>query len=441
LFSTQAFGELAVSKTSLYRNHAWNLLGNGLPVVLGALSIPVLLGSLGTERFGVLTLIWAIVGYFGLFDLGLGRAITQGVAVQISDSTDINSIQVAKSIVWFGMQLLALLGFIGALLLFLSSDALAFKWLGVSTELHEEVRQSLNICAWCIPLTTLGTGLRGALEGFSRFKESNISKLVLGSTMFGFPVIAVILATPSLQIISWCLVGSRVIALFSLIWFSGKLPTSYFLWQRPSKLTRKRLLSFGSWMALSNLLSPLLVSADRFVISNVLGAGVVAFYTVPAEVLTRLLVISSSVGASLLPALAGTQQSDTVLKNRLYKSQLVLVAKIMFPICTLAMLTAYPLFFFFASEEFAIKSTPIAIVLAIGVFANSLGYIPYTALQAIGAARSTALTHFFEVLVFLPLLYVAVHIAGLLGAALIWSLRTIVDAIALHRIFVTCSRH
>ena len=48
-----------------------NLLGQGLIVIVGILAIPILINGLGTERFGILTLAWAVTGYFSIFDLGI----------------------------------------------------------------------------------------------------------------------------------------------------------------------------------------------------------------------------------------------------------------------------------------------------------------------------------------------------------------------------------
>ncbi len=61
---------------SLRRNTLWNLAGNGLPLIAAAVAIPFTLHQLGNEAFGVLTLIWALIGYFSLFDMGVGKALT-----------------------------------------------------------------------------------------------------------------------------------------------------------------------------------------------------------------------------------------------------------------------------------------------------------------------------------------------------------------------------
>ena len=65
------------SGRTLARNTIFNLIGQIAPMLVAIFTIPVLIRVLGTDRFGVLTLAWLLVGYFSLFDLGIGRALTQ----------------------------------------------------------------------------------------------------------------------------------------------------------------------------------------------------------------------------------------------------------------------------------------------------------------------------------------------------------------------------
>src|SRR5215472_7625436 len=64
----------------LARNSVWNLAGQILPLLVAVVSIPVLVRGLGTDRFGILLIAWAVIGYFGIFDFGISRALTQLVA-------------------------------------------------------------------------------------------------------------------------------------------------------------------------------------------------------------------------------------------------------------------------------------------------------------------------------------------------------------------------
>lgn len=71
---------LLTGGTRLARNGVFNIIGQGVPLLAAFFAIPRLIHGLGTDRFGVLTLVWMVIGYFSLFDLGLGRALTQVVA-------------------------------------------------------------------------------------------------------------------------------------------------------------------------------------------------------------------------------------------------------------------------------------------------------------------------------------------------------------------------
>ena len=55
----------------IIKNTVYNLLGHVLPLGAAVICIPLIIDGLGIERFGILILVWLIVGYFGIFDLGM----------------------------------------------------------------------------------------------------------------------------------------------------------------------------------------------------------------------------------------------------------------------------------------------------------------------------------------------------------------------------------
>src|SRR6266446_631966 len=101
----------------LARNTVWNLVGSGAPMLVALFCIPILIRGLGKERFGILTLAWALIGYASLFDLGLGRALTQLVAKKLGAGEE----KEIPSLAWTSLLLMMLLGFTGAALIFLIS--------------------------------------------------------------------------------------------------------------------------------------------------------------------------------------------------------------------------------------------------------------------------------------------------------------------------------
>ena len=68
----------------------------------------------GRTDWESLSLAWAVVGYFGLFDFGLSRALTKLVAQKMGEK-DTGEI---PGLIWASLVLLCGLGAIGALITF-----------------------------------------------------------------------------------------------------------------------------------------------------------------------------------------------------------------------------------------------------------------------------------------------------------------------------------
>src|ERR1700731_725157 len=142
---TQSAETHAVRLTSgrlLARNVFWNLIGNGAPMLVAIFCIPVLIKGLGTDRFGIVTLVWALIGYATLFDLGLGRALTQLVAQKLGTGQQDD----VPGLLWTSLFLLVLLGLVGALAIVLLAPWLVIR-LHVPSSLLRETLYSMYLLA------------------------------------------------------------------------------------------------------------------------------------------------------------------------------------------------------------------------------------------------------------------------------------------------------
>jgi O-antigen/teichoic acid export membrane protein len=193
----------------------------------------------------------------------------------------------------------------------------------------------------------------------------------------------------------------------------------------------KGLLSFGVWMTLTNIIGPLMVMADRFVISATLGAAVVAYYTVPFEALIRVLIIPAAVSATLFPRFASQFASDTGKAKLLYARSMKIVAVVLAPICLIICCGSYWGVRFWLGSDFAENSWVIVCIMSLGIFFNGMAFIPFATIQANGNPRTTAVLHLIELTFYLPLLLLALHYWGVVGAAAVWTLRVGVDLLCL----------
>lgn len=88
-----------------------NLVGLLIPTVVSLITIPLYLHRIGEIRYGVLLLAFAFLGYFGAFDLGLGRAVAQRVARQ-------DNIDDRNRTFWTAFVISAGMGIVGAGILY-----------------------------------------------------------------------------------------------------------------------------------------------------------------------------------------------------------------------------------------------------------------------------------------------------------------------------------
>ena len=408
---------------SLKRNTLWNLAGGAVPLLAGAALIPYTMGRLGSEAFGVLTLLWGLIGYFSLFDLGVGRALT----VQLSRLMAAGQADQAGPMLRAGMLLTLAAGMAGGLLVWLLAPFLSGPWLKISPDFQHDARLAFLVAAVGVVPTTLASGLRGALEGLDRFVASNTSRMLLGVWMFALPAWAVFFHGPHLGVVAAYLVLGRCLVVAGMVYQLRDC------WARAGGAPAGRqqfgaLCNYGFWVTVTGIVGPLMVYGDRFFVSAAVGAAQLSLYAIPQEGLLRLLIIPMALTGALLPRLASLEPADGAAHY--HRTERRLTAG-MFVICLLAALLAYPLLSLWLSAEFARAALPVALVLCLGVWINAIALMPYTLLHARGNPKLTALFHLAELGLYLVAVWCLTGRYGLVGAATAWVARVGLDLVLL----------
>ena len=410
--------------STLGKNTVWNLIGQATPALAAVFTVPILIHRLGTERFGVLTLIWLIVGYFSIFDLGLGRALTQLLADRLGrDDHD-----AIPPLVWTAMGLMAALGLVGTAIAAIAAPNVQHA-LKAPASLRAETLDSIYLLALSIPLVVSTAGLRGILEARQRFDLANFVRLASGVFTYVGPVIALLFA-PSLVPITITLVIGRLAT-----WFAYLAMCLHELPELKHRAAFDRsfvspLLRFGGWMSVSNLVGPILVYLDRFLIATVIGAAAVAYYVTPFEIVTRLLLLPWAFSGALFPLIASTFASNPARSARLYSRAIRLTTLALFPFVLIVIAFAHEGLALWVGESIASHSATVMRWLAFGVFMNGVVQVPFATIQAAGRPDLTARIHLIELPPYVALLWWSAHRYGIEGAAVTWMLRGGVDFLA-----------
>ena len=414
----------------LLRHTAFNLIGLGAPLLVAVFSIPLLIEKLGVERFGLLTLIWAVVSYFGLFDLGLGRALTQQLAVVFSNEES----ERTGPLIATATVLMAALGVLAGLLM-----AVAAPW-GVglihSVPDRQEAIIAVYAMALAMPAILLTSGFRGILEARHAFGIVNLIRLPMGLFTFLAPLAVVSIWQPRLDWIAWVLTAGRVVACVVHAYYAWReLPRERSALAVRAALVKPLCIS-GGWMTVSNIISPFMGYVDRFVIGAIVSASAVAYYATPQELVTKLWIVPGALTAVLFPTFAAQMAQRNEQTWTLFKKTVHWLFVALLPVTVALMLFAHELLSLWIDAEFAAHSAVLLQMFAVGILVNCLAHVPFTLIQSAGAPRLTALIHAAELPFFLATLWWLTSLYGVLGAAVAWLLRMMVDTVLM---FALCS--
>lgn len=409
----------------LLKDYFWNLFGLTTPMIIGLFVIPKLIIGLGNELFGILSIIWILIGYFSVFDLGIGRALTQRVSYLKNRET---VLKVCESIVTGG-GVLIILGTLGGLVLLLISEKLSYHWLNLNEDLHHDVYNAFLIISATVPLVIFSNGLRGVLEAYLKFKVVSIIRLFYGIGNFLVPYIIYCFFGSDIVLISWSFFVMRILVCFLHLWLvSIEVKEKNISFNKNECI---ELMRFGSWMTLSNILSSTCENLDKFVLASKVSAANLAFYTVPFDMAGRILMVPAALSTVLFPNFSKLWSTSTVELRYIYKRSLLITMIFMFLISVFVGFTSEQLLALWINQEFSCNSSQIAVILAFGLFFNGTARIPFALIQSSGDSKITAKLHILESLIYLPIMYYAISKYGAVGAAYAWTLRVTVDSVAM----------
>ncbi|MGQ3050318.1 MAG: oligosaccharide flippase family protein [Roseateles sp.] len=409
----------------IVRHSLLNLIGLGAPLLVALFAIPVLLAGLGTARFGLLTLIWALVSYFGLFDLGLARALTLRLAVVLEKGED----ALVGPLCGTALILLGGVGLAAGLALYLLAP-----WLVGGLRDLPDVREALVSLQWlalALPMVIGTAGLRGMLEACGAFGLVNGIRVPMGIWTFVAPVIVLHLYGADLTAIAAVLTIGRLLGALA-----HGVATWYALPQLRGRISWRRdllgsLLRSSQWLLVSNLLGPLMGYADRFIVGLFVPVATLAYYATPQELVMKLWILPGALTAVLFPALAAQIAQREQDAARLCRQALLGLSVVLLPI-TLGLATfAGPLLSLWLDAGFAAEAQGCLLIFSLGMFVTGLAQLPYTALQSAGRAATTAKLHLLELPIFIVALAWAASQMGIEAAACVWLARVVLDAVLL----------
>ncbi len=400
---------------SLGRHSVVNLVGAAVPLLVSLPAVGLLARVLDAERFALVLLAWAGVGFAGVLDLGLSRAVVRQLAL-LRDQPS----AAADALRSAALSVTALGALAAALVIMLRTPLL--DALSVGPTLRVDATAGLAWAALSIPLLLPLLVLQSHWDGVEDFVEGNLQRAISGSLV---PLLT--LAGAAWQhSFSGAMLGLLTARALALGLALARRGMAARLRQGRVDVDRLRtLLRDGSWITVSNTVSPLMNTLDRYLLGFARSAGVVGYYAAPSDAANKLLVVPVAVTRGLFPALS--RETDGTRWRHLVTQSHRLVALYCVPLALFGGLAASPILALWLGPTYAGPSTPVLQILMAGFLFGAFAQVPFTEVQARGRADLSARLHLLELGPFLGAAWWLSREHGAPGAAVAWSLRNAID--------------
>lgn len=414
-----------ISTGLLARNATLNLVTEGWIFLVLIVAIPKLVFYLGEASFGLFSIAWVVVGYLAFLDIGVSSATTKFTSEYLAKH---ERAQIG-SLIRTALAANTVMGVVASGVAVASAPFLIRYVFKIPETMHKEAFSVFVGVAFALPVLLIQGVLRAALSSYQRFDWIN---LVNGSVISLQWVVMTLLAWRGFGVVAvvWVAVLARaVMVAFYAYLLPRQVPDVFahfaFCWE-----TLWRLLHFGVWVSLSQVMSPILVYLDRMMIAAMISLQAVTIYAIPTEVFNRMGILPSCLMATLFPAFShhGAFVGENGQMARLFNFTTRYLLFIVFPLIGLLFVNAQDILAVWMGPRFSTEGTLVLQILAVGALVNFLARLPYGAVQAVGRPDITGKIHLLELPVYIALCLLLIPRWGIAGAALACTVRLSLDA-------------
>jgi O-antigen/teichoic acid export membrane protein len=158
-----------------------------------------------------------------------------------------------------------------------------------------------------------------------------------------------------------------------------------------------------------------------------------SFYTIPFEVITGIWIIPSSIAAVVYPAFSYYRENASVSEDLLhYSSKYIMV--LMLPLIAFLFMFSEEVLLLWQGAEVARNSAGVLRILLLGVFINSISWVPGNMLTGQGRPDIVAKIHMAQIPLYIVVAYFLIRKYSIGGAAVAFTLR-----VSFETLLILCS--
>jgi O-antigen/teichoic acid export membrane protein len=414
--------------TKVVKGSLWTLAGQVAPLAVSLVTTPFVIRMLGPESYGVLILVGLIPTYLGFADFGMGLASTKFASEAYAEGDPAKEARIVRT-----AAVIALCSSVPIAATLVVFSAQLISLFNVSEHFHAEASLALKIAAATFVITFLN-GIFNTPQ-LARLRMDLSTLVNSGSRILGLAAtVVVVLNGGGVVEIVLCLAIASFAALIGHLVISQRLVKFlYELSIDPKSFWP--MFVFGGNLFLSFIATSVLAHSEKLILPWLLSVRELAFYSVAFTLASMATLLSAAFQQSLIPAfsqLSSTDREPQLLA--LFARSVRINALVLIPLLIALTLFAKPFFTFWAGTEFGQKSTSPFFILILGLLLNILASCPYSLLLATGRSQLFAKIYWLEALAYIPVTILLISNFGIVGAAISWTVRVVVDAGILFRV-------
>jgi O-antigen/teichoic acid export membrane protein len=402
----------------LSKNIVYNVIGQGLSLVLSFVAVRFVFRGLGGDALGLIYFNQSVsVALMLALELGIYKTTVREVASHHADDPRYirQLIGTATSFYWSGYIVLAAVSYFAVPLLI-------HHWVHLETLDQVTATRVMRILILGT-LLALPRGLYDSLLlGLERMSYTNILRLAITAVQ-QFGIFLVLLLHGSLFDVAYWIVGCYLAGLMAYFVVCARLFSCRSLLPCFNARVVRSNWAFSVHVFTISVCGWFLGETDKFVISRLLPLGVMGSYTVAKGAVSRCSMLTVAINEATYPHLSTLFKANDVERFRAQYQRLQgLVCLAILPIYAAMPFVAPPIFsFMFTPQVSRMLSLPVTI-LSLGSYLQGTVTIPNVAALAAGKPDIVARLNYFAVFVVVLGYILFIRFFGLAGAGLGWVL-------------------
>lgn len=388
------------------------MTGSALPAIIALVTVPLLIGALGAEGYGIVTLIGATIGYFSILDVNLSA----GAIKYLAESHVLNDRRRFAETFWFGAMFYGFLGLLGAAIIYFAAEFFIVRFFEVSSSFSDETVLAFKIAALGFALAKIQSYLFVIPQALQRYDRSAKSEVFFGVTV---NVASAVAAMAGASIVGVTIVRVLISAMnvLYLIWlvqqFDLNLKPSL-----PGKEIRKALISFSAYAYLSKLAATLHENGDKLIVGALAGPVAVTFYSVPATLAGRILGLTYRLSSVIYPRASSLAASRKIDELRpLYIVATRYITYINLVVLGMIILAGDEFLHRWVGPSFVDDGYIVLVLITSALLVDSFTNIPSLVNDALGHPKVTGKFALARGIIGVALVYVGTLTGGIVGAA------------------------